>query len=228
MQNPIFTKEIAGSGATYQGTYMKALLLVATVAVSAITAPLILPPVMAYVSLAIAFGLGLYICSNPEKAILSIPYAVLEGLSIGMISYSLEAKYPGIVVTSVLLTLGTVMVCSALYNFNIIRVSDKFIKMVVISTTMLAVYYICGSILSLIGIQTLATIEEGITGIVISLIAIVIVSARLLVDFEFIKRTIENGAESYYEWYFGFGICITVIWLYLEIIDLLAKLKKKN
>lgn len=120
------------------------------------------------------------------------------------------------------------MVCSALYNFNIIRVSDKFIKMAVISTTMLAVYYICGFILSLIGIQTLATIEEGITGIVISLIAIVIVSARLLVDFEFIKRTIENGAENYYEWYFGFGICITVIWLYLEIIDLLAKLKKKN
>ena len=61
MQNPIFTKEIAGSGATYQGTYMKALLLVATVAVSAITAPLILPPVMAYVSLAVAFGLGLYV-----------------------------------------------------------------------------------------------------------------------------------------------------------------------
>jgi uncharacterized YccA/Bax inhibitor family protein len=155
-------------------------------------------------------------------------YAVLEGLALGGISLIFEERYPGIVINAVGLTFGTLAVLLLAYRSGLIRATENFKLGIVAATGAIAVLYLASMVMGFFG-KSMAFIHEGSTiGIIFSLVVVVIAALNLVLDFDFIERGAATGAPKYMEWYAAFGLLVTLVWLYLEMLRLLAKLQGRR
>jgi uncharacterized YccA/Bax inhibitor family protein len=154
-------------------------------------------------------------------------YAVLQGLYLGGLSALVNSKFPGIVMQALLLTFGIFAVLLVIYKLKIIKVTENF-KLIVASATMgVALYYMVSLGLSFWGVQLPFIHQNDINGIIFSLFVVVLAAMNLVVDFDFIEQGAERRAPKYMEWYGAFGLMVTIIWLYIEILRLLAKSRDK-
>ena len=155
-------------------------------------------------------------------------YALLEGLALGGISASFEIRYPGIAIQAVGLTFGTLFVLLLAYRSGLIRVTNKLRLGIVAATGGIAVFYLAEIVLGMFGIHFTSINGSGFIGIGFSLIVVVVAALNLVLNFDIIERGVAAGAPKYMEWYGAFGIMVTLVWLYLEILNLLAKLNRRN
>ena len=156
-------------------------------------------------------------------------YALLKGLALGGISRFFEMQYPGIVSQAVFLTFGILAALLLAYKSGLIKVTENFKLGVVAATGGIFFLYLISWIMSMFG-GSIGFIHNNDTfGILFSLGVVVIASLNLVLDFDFIEEGAEMGAPKYMEWYGAFGLLVTLIWLYLEILRLLVKLySRKN
>lgn len=153
-------------------------------------------------------------------------YALLEGLAIGGISAFYEIQFPGIVMQAVGLTFGTLFCLLAAYRSGLIKVTENFKLGIVAATGAIFVLYLVNMVLSMFGMPIGFIHEGGTFGIIFSLVVVTIAALNLVLDFDFIENGVEAGAPKYMEWYGAFGLIVTLVWLYLEILRLLSKLRR--
>ena len=155
-------------------------------------------------------------------------YALLEGLFLGGISATFEARYPGIVIQAVGLTFGTLFCLLVVYTSRMIKVTQNFRLGIVAATGGIALFYLVSLVLGMFGINIPLLHENGLIGIGFSLFVVVIAALNLVLDFDFIENGAAQGAPKYMEWYGAFGLIVTLVWLYIEILRLLSKLRSRN
>ncbi|PCH96168.1 MAG: hypothetical protein COB85_03890 [Bacteroidetes bacterium] len=154
-------------------------------------------------------------------------YALLEGLLLGGLSALVESMYPGIVLQAVALTFGTLFSLLFLYKSGIIKATENFKMGVAAATGGIALIYMASFILGLFGTGIPYIHENGLMGIGFSAFVVVIAALNLVLDFDFIEMGAERGAPKYMEWYGAFGLLVTLVWLYIEILRLLSKLRSR-
>lgn len=163
---------------------------------------------------------------------LSLGYALLEGLFLGAISAVYEdafrAKYPGIVMQAVILTFGVAVVMFGLYYFRIIKATNTFKRIVISCTLAIGLFYLVAMVMNMFGATMPYLHDNGMVGIGISVFIVVIAALNLIMDFDLIEQGATQGAPKYFEWYSAFGLMVTIIWLYLEILRLLAKFASRK
>jgi uncharacterized YccA/Bax inhibitor family protein len=155
-------------------------------------------------------------------------YAAFEGLLLGGISAVYEQRYPGIVINAVALTFGTLAALLLAYRSGLVRATENFRLGIFAATGGIALVYLVSMVMGFFG-RTIPYIHEsGAVGIGFSLFVVVIAALNLVLDFDFIERGAEMGAPRYMEWVGAFGLLVTLVWLYLEILRLLAKLQDRR
>ena len=159
---------------------------------------------------------------------LSILYAILEGIAIGGISFVFNAVYDGIVVQAVFFTSADLLVMLLLYKFRIIKVNDKFRSVIFGATLCIAIVYLINFILGFFKMSVPFLNDSSPIGIGISVAIVAIASFNLLLDFDFIEQGANANMPKYFEWYCAFGLLVTLIWLYLEILRLLSKVRSRD
>jgi uncharacterized YccA/Bax inhibitor family protein len=175
------------------------------------------------------FVVALITCFAPKAAPITAPiYAVLQGLFLGAISAFMNAKYSGIVAEAGVLTGGTLAVMATLYATRIIVVSDKFRAGIIAATGAICLAYLVTFLLNLFGVNFPYIHDNGMISIGFSLFVVVIAALNLALDFDTIETGARVGAPKYMEWYAAFGLLVTLVWLYLEILRLLAKLRNQD
>jgi uncharacterized YccA/Bax inhibitor family protein len=158
--------------------------------------------------------------------VLSVPYAALEGLAIGSISALLERRYPGIAIQAVGLTFAVFAVMLVAYKLNIIRATERFRAIVIGATGAIALVYLVSMVLGFFHIAVPLLNSSSPLGIIISLVIVGVAALNLILDFDFIESGAAQGAPRYMEWYAAFGLLVTMVWLYLEILRLLSKTRR--
>ena len=156
-------------------------------------------------------------------------YAGLEGLFIGAVSAMFELRFPGIVMQAAALTFGTLGALLLAYRSGLIKATENFKLGVFAATGGIALLYLVNIGMRLFGFEGMGFIHESNwIGIAFSGFVVVIAALNLVLDFDFIEQGVEHGAPKYMEWYAAFGLLVTLIWLYLEILRLLAKLQSRD
>lgn len=155
-------------------------------------------------------------------------YALLEGFFLGAISAIFNHMYEGIVMQAVLLTFGTLFALLFAYRSGLIKATENFKLGVVAATGGIALIYLATIVLGLFGINIPYIHDSGLIGIGFSLFVVVIAALNLVLDFDFIETGVEQGAPKYMEWYGAFGLMVTLVWLYIEFLRLLAKLQSRD
>ncbi len=159
-------------------------------------------------------------------------YGLLEGLFIGGISAIFNAafatKYPGIVIQAVGLTFGVAIAMFLLYNFRIIKPTEKLKSVIIMSTVGIGVFYLLTMLLRVFGVNVSFMYDSSLLSIGISLFVVAIAALNLILDFDMIEQGAEQGAPKFMEWYGAFGLLVTLVWLYLEILRLLSKLSSNK
>lgn len=155
-------------------------------------------------------------------------YALLEGLFLGAVSAMLELRFPGIAIQSVALTFGTCICLLLAYRSGLIRATERFKLGIVAATGGIALIYLLSMVLGLFGVPIPYIFGSSPIGILFSVVVVVIAALNLILDFDFIEQGALRGAPKYMEWYAAFGLMVTLIWLYLEIIRLLSKLRDRR
>jgi len=155
-------------------------------------------------------------------------YALAEGLALGGLSAVIELSYPGIAIEAVSLTFGTLLMLLMLYSSGIIKVTEKFRLGIFAATGAIALFYALELVLGFFGIHFNAINGSGLIGIGFSVFVVIIAALNLVLDFDFIERGVQAGAPKFMEWYGAFGIMVTLVWLYLEILRLLSKVRSRN
>ena len=155
-------------------------------------------------------------------------YAIAEGLFLGAISAIFEAQYPGIVIQAVGLTLGTLASLLFLYKTGLVKPTENFRLMVTSATMGIGLLYLVSMLMNMFGSGGIGFIHSnGLFGIGFSLFVVAIAALNLVLDFDFIEQGSEMGAPKYMEWFGAFSLMVTLIWLYLEMLRLLAKLRSR-
>ena len=155
-------------------------------------------------------------------------YAAFEGLLLGGISAMYEQRYEGIVINAVALTFGTLAALLLAYRSGLVRATENFKLGIFAATGGICLVYLVSMVMGFFG-RTIPYIHEsGTIGIGFSLVVVVIAALNLVLDFDFIERGAEMGAPRYMEWVGAFGLLVTLIWLYLEMLRLLAKLQDRR
>lgn len=155
-------------------------------------------------------------------------YALLEGLVLGGISAMTELRFPGIPMQAVGLTFGTLVALLLVYRSGIIKVTDNFRLGVVAATGGIALFYLATMVMGFFGVRFPSVFGAGPLGIGISVFVVIVAALNLVLDFDMIERGAQAGAPKYMEWYGAFALMVTLIWLYLEILRLLSKLRSRN
>lgn len=155
-------------------------------------------------------------------------YALFEGLFIGGISAIFEIKFPGIVINAVAATLVTFLVCLGLYKFRIVKVNEQFKSVVIAATLAIATYYLLSWLASLIFNFTPVHYGNGMMSIGISVFVIIVAALNLFLDFDQIEKGVQERMPKFMEWYGAMGLMITLVWLYIEFLRLLAKISSKD
>ncbi len=159
---------------------------------------------------------------------LAVLYAGFEGLAMGGLSALMNAAYPGIVIQALLLTFGISFVLLLIYKLRIIKPTENFKLMVGAATGGIFFFYLISFVLSFFNIRVPLIHDNSLWGILFSLFVVVVASLNLVVDFDFIEQGAARKAPKYMEWYGAFGLMVTLIWLYVEILRLLSKLRSRR
>ena len=159
-------------------------------------------------------------------------YGLLEGLFVGSVSayydYAFRESYPGIIMHAVGLTFAVTIAMYLLYNFRIIRATEKFKAVVFTATAGIAIFYLITWVLSFFGISIPFLYQGSALGIGFSLLVVGLAALNLILDFDMIEQGSAQGAPKFMEWYAAFGLLVTLVWLYLEILRLLSKLSDRK
>jgi uncharacterized YccA/Bax inhibitor family protein len=155
-------------------------------------------------------------------------YAALEGLALGGLSALLETKYPGIAMQAVALTFATLAAMLLAYRSGLIKATEKFKLGVITATGAIALYYLVGLVLSFFHVAMPFLQGNSTASLVVSGVIVIVAALNLILDFDFIETGVTAGAPKYLEWYGAFGLMVTLIWLYLEILRLLAKARSRR
>ena len=217
---------------TIGGTVNKSFILLALVLSSSIyawdyaslgvTPPWFIPLILS------AFGVSLVIIFKRTTAPYLAPvYALLEGGALGLISGIYEMQYQGIVPQAVLCTIGTFLSLLIAYKSRLIKVTENFKLGLFAATGGIAIVYLINFIMSFFGKSIPMIHESGAVGIGFSVFVVIIAALNLVMDFDFIEHGAKRGAPKYMEWYAAFGLLVTLVWLYLEIIRLLGKSRRR-
>jgi uncharacterized YccA/Bax inhibitor family protein len=164
---------------------------------------------------------------------LSPAYALLEGFVLGglsaIVNESFKAKYPNIIMEAVLLTFGVALAVFLLYNFRIIRATNKFRAVILSSLVGIMIFYVIDMVLGFFGVRIpfMEFGDNSVIGIVVNLFVVVIAALSLVLNFDQIETGEKMGAPKYMEWYGAFGLLVTLVWLYLEILQLLSRFSRK-
>lgn len=155
-------------------------------------------------------------------------YAILEGLMLGGISAIFNQQYPGIVINAVMLTFGVLAALLVAYKSGIIKATENFKLGVVAATGGVALVYLLSIVMGFFGVGIPFLHSNGPIGIGVSVVIVIIAALNLVLDFDFIENAADAGVPKYMEWYAAFGLMVTLVWLYLEILRLLAKLQSRR
>jgi uncharacterized YccA/Bax inhibitor family protein len=155
-------------------------------------------------------------------------YALLEGLVLGSLSAMLEQRFPGIAIEAVALTFGTCICLLLAYRAGMIQATQRFTVGIIAATGGIALVYIASMVLGFFHVQVPGIFGNGPVGILFSLVVVTVAALNLILDFSFIEESARRGAPKYMEWYAAFGLMVTLIWLYMEIIRLLSKLRSRR
>ncbi len=176
------------------------------------------------------FILAMVTIFKKEWAMITAPlYAICEGLALGGISFMYQTQYPGIVQNAIMLTFAVMALMLYVYASGIIKVTDKLKKGIMVATGAIFLVYIVGFVMSFFGSGIPMIHGSGPIGIGFSLVVVGIASFNLLMDFDFIEKAASTrSAPKYMEWFAAFGLMVTLVWLYLEILRLLSKLNSRR
>lgn len=155
-------------------------------------------------------------------------YAACEGLALGGISAQFEAQYGGIVIQAVGLTFGTLGALLAVYATGLVKPSQNFKLGILAATGGIALVYLATLVLGFFHIQIPMIHDNGMVGIGFSVFVVIIAALNLVLDFDFIEQGVQNSAPKYMEWYAGFSLLVTLVWLYIEILRLLGKVRSND
>lgn len=184
---------------------------------------------MVWVGFIVGFVLALVITfKNTTAAYLSPVYALCEGIALGGISILLNSKFPGIAFEAICLTILVATLMLILYRFRVIRATEKFRSVIILATAAIGIFYLVSFVLSFFGIFSPLSLNSTAPlwmTVGISLVIVVVAALNLILDFDFIERGADYGAPKYMEWYGAFGLTVTLVWLYIEILRLLARLR---
>jgi uncharacterized YccA/Bax inhibitor family protein len=174
------------------------------------------------------FALAMVMTFKKEWAPYLAPaYGILEGLFVGaisaMYSFIFEERMPGIITNAVGLTIGTAVAMFLLYNFRIIKATEKFKSIIFTATAGIAIFYLIVMVLRMFSVNVPFMHDSSPLGIGISLFIVAIAALNLILDFDMIENGAKSGAPKYMEWYGAFGLLVTLVWLYLEILRLLSR-----
>ena len=188
--------------------------------------PSITQPLVLVGCLVAALVLAVVTAVRPKLArITGVGYAACEGVVLGMISAYYGALYGGIVAQAVLATLGVFLVMLVLYGLRVLRATPRFVKGVVAATFGIMFMYLGVFVLNLFGVAEGFWSSGSILGIAVSVVVVCVAALNLILDFDFIERGAQSGLPRYMDWYAGFGLLVTLVWLYLEMLRLLARLR---
>lgn len=166
---------------------------------------------------------------RPQSSAITAPiYAVLEGVLLGGLSAVFESMYAGIVMRAVALTMGVFVAMLVLYRSQVVPITNKFRMGVFAATGGIALVYLGSFIAGLFGANTAFLYDSSPLSIGISLVVIVVAALNLMLDFDFIEKASASGAPKYMEWYGAFGLMVTLVWLYLEMLRLLSKFANRE
>ncbi|WP_337100824.1 Bax inhibitor-1/YccA family protein [Paenibacillus sp. YIM B09110] len=187
--------------------------------------------VMGYMIGGVIIGLvmALIISFVPRTAPYLVPvYAIAEGLFLGALSANYESLYNGITMQAALLTMCVFVALLLAYKTRLIRATENFKLGVFAATAGVALLYLVSFVLGLFGISVPFLHSNGLIGIGISLVIVVIAALNLVLDFDFIENGAQRGAPKYMEWYGAFGLMVTLVWLYIEMLRLLSKIFSRD
>ena len=185
-------------------------------------------PAWLLVSWIVGLGLALVTIIKPKFARFTAPlYALAQGLLVGAITHLYEIETEGIALQAVGLTAGVFVMMLFLFATRIIKVTDKLRTGIIAATGAVCLVYIASIVLRLFGADVPFLHDASPIGIGISLVIVGIAAMNLLLDFDFVERGIQAGAPRYMEWFAAFGLMMTLIWLYLELLRLLSKLRSR-
>jgi len=225
-----------GERMTLQGTINKSFLMLVVLLVSA------LYPWSQYLSTGDAASVGtsilvgalggfvvaLIISFKPTTSpFLAIPYAALEGLAMGGFSAMLERRYPGIAIQAVGLTFAVLGVLLVAYSTRLIRVTQQFRTIVIGATGAIALLYLVSMVLGLFHVSVPFLNSGSPLGIIVSLVICGVAAMNIVLDFDLVETGVAQGAPRFMEWYCAFGLMVTLVWLYLEILRLLSNLRRQ-
>jgi uncharacterized YccA/Bax inhibitor family protein len=235
----IFDKERVNTSSevmTIEGTKYKTMVMLALVVLGAVyTWRLAFMGSTSVMTWMMVGGIGGFITAiittfSPRNAHITAPiYSVLEGLLLGGLSAFMAAQYGlGIITQAVGLTFATFFFMLILYRSGTIKVTAKFRMAVFAATGAVALMYLISFIMGLFGVPIGFIHDGGIVSIGISLVVIGIAALNLALDFDFIERSVNQGAPKHMEWYGAFGLMVTLIWLYIEFLRLLSKVSSRK
>jgi len=227
---------VAGEAMTLQGTVNKSFLLLLVLLIAALWPwsqffgsgnPAVIAPAI-LIGLIGGLALGLIISFKATLApMLSIPYAACEGLAIGGISAVLEKRYPGIAIQAVGLTFGVMAALLLAYTTGLIQVTQRFRAIVVGATGAVLLLYLASFVLGFFHV-TVPFLQGGSAlSIGVSLVIVCIAALNLVLNFDLIYTGVAQGAPRYMEWYAAFGLLVTLVWLYMEILRLLGQIRQR-
>ena len=174
------------------------------------------------------FGVAILIGTSmrPEIASITGPlYAAVQGLVLGVVTWHYNKQFPGLPMQAALLTVATLLVMLVAFRTGTIRATERFTTTVVSCTAAIFVFYIIAFVLSFFGVRIPFLHEGGVIGIGFSLFVVGLAALNLILDFDTIERGI-GKAPAELEWFAAFGLVVTLIWLYFEILRLLGKLRR--
>lgn len=233
LNSKTFEAAAAGSGVmTVAGTVSRTAMLLALLFASTLLTwnPVNPQASTGWIMIGLIAGLvvALITIFNKKAAPFTAPlYAVCEGVLLGAISSLFEQRFPGIVLQAVLLTFGTLGALLLAYTSRLIRPTENFKLGVVAATGGIALFYFAAMIMGLFGMQIPMIYGSGPIGIGFSVVVVIVAALNLVLDFDFIEQGAEQGVPKYMEWYAAFGLIVTLVWLYLEILRLLSKLNRR-
>ena len=233
MANPVISKvkelhSYSGETATYAGVAVKSLSLVGIALASAGVTWVMgyASPVTATVTAIMGMITAFAISFRPQWAgFLSPLYAILEGMFLASISAMFARFYHGIVLQAVMITLGIAVSSALIYAKGYVKVNEGFMRATMMATMGIAITYFIEFVLSFFGIRIPMIHQGGIVGILFSLVVIGVATMNLFVDYEQIQQSVRQGMPKEYEWFCAFGLLVTLVWLYIEVLNLLRKLK---
>ncbi len=176
-------------------------------------------------------GIGLAIATmiRPTWAPFSVPaYAACQGLALGGISAMIEMRYPGIVFTAVALTFGVLFSMLMAYKLKLLQATEAFKKGVISATMGIVLVYVASWIFSMLGMPLTLIQGGGFIGVMFSLFVVGVASLQLVMDFDFIENGAASGVPKHMEWIGAFGLMVSLLWLYFEILRLLQKLRSRE